>query len=352
MTVFLAVLFLQFFRREKIVAPENKTAAKKTAPLKKSFRAMRWSEASLNKTNSAAQKLEATNEDGDVFISLSREQVEAYLLKNKRCAECLLNAFLETRDTNFLTEAGQNFPDNPLVQWTMFQQDISADEKKGWLEKLKISSPDNALPNYLSALDSLKAGNIEEGLAEINAARKKNYNSFDNESIQSREEMYLLAGLPPEQAKIQGMYGVLLPGLAKMKSVALEIAALQQKSAASGDAVAAQQLAALGVEASRKVIEANSPIYINGLVGEAMENIALKNLNAETYYDFLGKTAGERIQELKEHRAEAKELQKVWDDNFAGLSPGEKIIYMDRAKLYGEVNAMRWLKQYQSGITK
>lgn len=71
-----------------------------------------------------------TDEDeGAVQPTLSREQVDAYLLKCKRSAESLLNAFLETGDTNLLAEAAEKFPDNPMVQFTMLQQELSPSER-------------------------------------------------------------------------------------------------------------------------------------------------------------------------------------------------------------------------------
>ena len=83
-----------------------------------------------------------------------RESVDAYLLKTKRSSESLLNAFWETRDTNFLAEAVEKHPDNPMVQWAKLNT-LTPEERGPWLEKLKLSAPDNALPNYLSALDNL-----------------------------------------------------------------------------------------------------------------------------------------------------------------------------------------------------
>ncbi|MDQ6630667.1 MAG: hypothetical protein M3Y82_02790, partial [Verrucomicrobiota bacterium] len=99
------------------------------------------SEASLSETNSTPPKLEAADEEGEEIKKLSREQVEAYLLKTKRCAECLLNAFQETGDTNFLAEAVEKFSGNPLVQYEMLRQEISPEERKNWIEKFKTSSP-------------------------------------------------------------------------------------------------------------------------------------------------------------------------------------------------------------------
>jgi hypothetical protein len=316
----------------------NATGADKLSP--------RLRKAMVSPENDSANS-SSPNETAEEWKKLSREEVDAYLLKTKRSPESLLNAFVETGDTNFLAEAAEKYPDNPIVQWAMVNQKTSPEERQHWLEKLKTSSPDNALPNYLSALDKLKAGNTEQALAEIDAGSKKmSVNSFERERQQSREEMYLLAGYSPLEARSKGMETVLLPNLSELKALAQEMSALQQKYLAAGDSSSAQQLAALGLEVGGKVADGkSSPTLINQLVGYAMENIALKNLDAGTYYDFLGKTAGERIQEIKNQKQEIKDLTPVWNDHYVHLSDTEKMIFLDRSRLYGELNAMKWLKR-------
>ena len=297
----------------------------------------------------------STNEDeGTGWKKLSREQVEAYLVKTKRSPESLLNAFVETGDTSFLHEAAEKYSDNPVVQWAMLNQKNSPEERQKWLEKLKASSPDNALPNYLSALDKLKTGNTEQALAEIDAASKKtSVSSFEHERMQSREEMYLLAGYSPLEAKTIGMETLLLPNLAEMKSLAQQMVFLQEKYKAAGDNGSVQQLAAAGFEIGSKVADGKSGFtLLNQLVSYAMENIALKNLDAGTYYDFLGKTAGERLQEIKNQKQEVRDLVPVHTELYPHLTDAEKIIYLDRLKLYGELNAMKWLKRNYGGETK
>jgi hypothetical protein len=291
----------------------------------------------------------STNEEEDeVTKKLSREQVEAYLLKTKRSTESLLNAFQETGDTNFLAEAAKNHSDNPLVQWTMLNQELSPEERAKWLEKLKTSSPENALPNYLSALDDLKAGKTDQALAEMDSASKKKLSSYEQERQQSREEMYLLSGYSPLEAKENSSITLTLPDLNDIKQVAVQISDLQHKYKATGDNASNEQLAALDIEMGRKYSNPNTPYLINDLVGRAIENSALRNLDPETYYDFLGKTAGERIQELKDQKQEIKNLAKTFPQNYAALSDAEKMIYINRRMLYGELNAMRWLNQNYS----
>jgi len=282
---------------------------------------------------------------------LSREQIDAYLEKTKRSPDSLINAYIQTLDTNFLAEAAEKYPDNSIVQWALASRlsASTANERQHSLEKLKASSPDNALPNYLSALDAFKAGQPEKAIAEMDAASTKKYNSFDRERMQSSEEMFLLSGLSPVEAREQATTQLLLPNLSDMKLLADEINSLQKKYLANGDTASSQQLSALTVEASRKLAQANNPTLIGELVGFAMENIALKNLDAGTYYEFLGKTPGERLQEIKNRKQEVNELVPVFSQKYQSLTDAEKTIYLERWNLHGEMNAMRWLDNYSPG---
>ncbi len=302
-------------------------------------------------TDSAGSSEEKESEPG--VTKLTREQIDAYLLKTKRSPESLLNAFQETGDTNFLAEAVGKFPDNPVVQWTMLNQEISPEEHSRWLERLKVSSPDNALPNYLSALDDFKAGKNEQALAEIDSASKKKLSSFEQERAQSREEMYLLSGYSPLEAKEKTSQTLGLGNLAEMKQLSQEIGYLQQKYKATGDNSSNRQLGEVGVEIGRKYSQPNTPYLINDLVGRAIENNALRNLDSETYYNFLGKTAGERMQEMKEQKQEIKNFAKTFPQTYSKLSDAEKMIYINRRMLDGEMNAWRWLdRNYGAGETK
>lgn len=344
-----ALVLWTYLSSRSPVAKQTSESLLRTNQIVKHATTHRTQRAIVSQTDSTETPTGA--EDAEVK-KLSREQIDAYLLKTKRSPENLLNAFQETGDTNFLAEAVKDHSDNPLVQWTMLNQEISQEERAQWLGKLKASSPNNALPNYLSALDDFKAGEAEQALAEIDSASKKKLSAYEKERMQSAEEMYLLSGSSPLEAKVKSSGTLGLSNLSEMKQLSQLIGDLQQKYKSAGDAGSNQQLAAVGVEISRKYSEPDSPFLVNQLVGMAMENITLKNLDAETYYDFLGKTAGERIQEIKNQKQEMKDMAKTFTQSYLALSEAEKMIYMNRRMLYGEMNAWRWLDQTYGSETK
>ncbi|MDQ6631393.1 MAG: hypothetical protein M3Y82_06505, partial [Verrucomicrobiota bacterium] len=354
MTLFLAVLFFQFFHREKIVAPENKTAAKKTAPLKKPVRSARLSEASVSETNSTAQKVVATNELGEELIDLSREQVEAYLTKTRRCAECLLNAFEETGNHSYFREALEKFPDNPRVQLALLtdgrlKDEWPAEDRKIWLERFKSSLPNNAFPNYLAAIDDFKNGQTDSALSELNSALQKGtVDPLYRERIQGGQEVLLLSGFSPEEAAAaQSISGTTLPSESEMKNLSMSLAELEKNYISSGDNASAQKIAAMGIDMARRWgDEKSSPFIISKLVGIAMERKILNELNPDTAYDFLsGGTPQQRLQELNHQRAEISEFTKSFEQNYPPLDARNKLIYWNRTQIQGELNALKWLHQ-------
>ena len=85
---------------------------------------------------------------------------------------------------------------------------------------------------------------------------------------------------------------------------------------------------------------------ISQLVGIATEAIALGSLDQNSSYDFLGgKTPAQRLEEIKKQKLEFRELTKTIGPDFFSSSEEMQSGYRDRVKIYGEVAALRWLKQ-------
>ncbi len=294
----------------------------------------------------------ATAEDEPHLKSLTPEQVEQFVQRSKRSIESLIGAFEETRDTNYLQEAARRFPSNSLVQLSVLTDDLlktnlPPEERKALLDRFKSSSPQNAVPNYLAALHDFKEGQPDAALAELaDAAKKQKADAFYSERLHDREEMYLLSGFTPLEAKEAAMTQMLLPLEAKMKGIATQLAELQQNNINAGNTASAEQIAALGVSLGQQwQNKGPASSLITDLVGFAMERLALEKLEPNKFYDFLGKTAGERVQELKTQR----EQYSAWSKDEAAIYPQlndpDKLAYWDRIKFYGAANAIKWLHE-------
>jgi hypothetical protein len=282
---------------------------------------------------------------------LPREKVEDYLRENHRNAPSLLAAFHALDDTNYLHEAATNFSNDPQVQWTVLARNVFPEERRKWLDAFKASSPDNSLANYLSAREYFKNGQAEAALRELEVATGKK--QFKDYAIQAQfdiEELGALGGLDKRSSLTMGMAaaaGDLLPYLSNMKGLGQDIAGLQKQYATSGDVKASAAATQVGLSLAGRLQEGDgSKFLINQLIGYSLQAIALQNLDQNAPCDFLGgQTPAQQLSAMKERRTEYRKLQEGLTAALMTLSDAEWSAYAQRQKVYGEVEAMRWLQQ-------
>lgn len=286
---------------------------------------------------------------------LPREKVEDYVERCKRDAPSLLAAYRLTRDKSYLTEAAQSHPHDPRIQIAMLgDASLPPDQRTQWLERLKQSAPDNALGNYLSAADLFKAKQPERALRELAAAAgKARFDDYATADIQATEEMLLLAGRSPVEAKGTAFAGTLLPHLQSLTAVAKEMAALQKDQLARGDPASAEALANLGLTIARQINTGPSRgILIEQLVAMAFEKRVLEPLEQNRNYEFLRQTPAERLAVLQTQRDEIRSLTQKLDafDPASGLTEPELLVYFERMKNSGELEALRWLNAHRTNV--
>ena len=101
-------------------------------------------------------------------------QLQGYLKAHGRDATSLLAAYEVTHDRALLAEAMQKYPSDRKVDFeAAINPDLPSEERRQWLSAFEKSAPDNALANYLSALDYFKAGQSGQALQEIVTASGK-----------------------------------------------------------------------------------------------------------------------------------------------------------------------------------
>ena len=303
--------------------------------------------------------------------TVPREQVEAYLQRHHRNAASLLAAFHASgawndpeadQDPsngaiNYLKEAATNFAENPRVQCVILSHDVFPDDRRNWLDRFQTSAPSNALANYLSAADHFRSGQTEAAWAELQAATvKPQFENYGMESWLEAEDLCLASGKSPRESLTIAMSGVVsdfLSELAALKQVASGTADLQKQHLAAGDAESAGSLAQMGMVLADQLRGGDSGKFlIRHLVGNAAEAIILKELEPNTAYDFLGgKTPGQRLEDLRQNKAEIKQLSAEFLSALPNLSEAEQISYAQRVKLYGELETMRWWRQQRAPAT-
>jgi RNA polymerase sigma factor (sigma-70 family) len=297
----------------------------------------------------AAEQSRATNLYGrlkDYNAKLSLSQVAAYLDANQRSAASLLAAYRSTGDPALLEEAMQRFPDDPQVAFeAMHRKDLEPEQRRQWLDTLKRSDPENALPNYLSALDYFKSGQTDQAVQELIAASGKGrFEDYTLERTQNDEEAYLAAGFSVAEAKMIPAQQLLLPQLAQLKELSAHVVDLARSYREAGDGASAdaalQLLASLG---QRYSTARPSEAEISQLVGIAVERIALSEMDPASPYGTRGQTVEHRLNQLAEQRQTLRDLNQQLEPLLPMMTDQDWVSYKDRWRAFGEESALRWV---------
>ena len=282
---------------------------------------------------------------------IPREKVEEWLAKHNRNAMSLLAAFRALNDTNYLNEAATNFPDNPQVELAVLAHDEFPQDRRKWLDLFKNSSPSNSLANYLSAQDYFKSGNSTAAVQELSeASGKPQFDGFETESRLDAEDLYSSSGKSQLESSTGSLADInkdMLPELAGFKRLAQGMGDLGKQYLHSGDANSANNLAQMGMNFGNQINNGDSGKYlINQLVGMAIENISLRQLDQNTSYDFLdGQTPAQVLQQLKDQKTALRNLSQNFQAAYPSLTPDEMTSYIERSKIYGETAAAQWVIQ-------
>jgi hypothetical protein len=142
------------------------------------------------------------------------------------------------------------------------------------------------------------------------------------------EELSRAAGQTAlESIHVTGWAADHLPELATIKSLANGITDLRRQYVDAGDSASANNLTQVQLAlASRLTSGEGGKLVINQLVGLAVEAIALKQLDPNTGYDFLGgKTPTERSDELKQQKQSFRESSKSFSAALGNMTEAEMV---------------------------
>jgi hypothetical protein len=277
---------------------------------------------------------------------LTSEQVESYLKENHRNAASLLAIARVTGDKSFLKEAMEKFPDDPRVAFdaVFLNGDSTAEERRQWVEKFKQSAPDNALASYVSALDYFKSGQSDQAVQELVAASAKpQLQDYFWDQVQSAQEAWRAAGYSELEARWLGTSQGLLPELAQLKQLNQSIMDVANAYRQAGDTASAEAAIRYNLQLGERLAESPNDPLITQLVGIAIQRNALAALDPNSLYGTTGQTVADRIEQLKQQRELAKNLNRQIQPLLPLLSPQDFITWADRRRAYGELNAMQWM---------
>ena len=280
----------------------------------------------LHSTNLIARLLK----DGHA-PKLTRDKVEPYLKENQRSAGSLVAAFRVTGDMAFLKEAEEKFPNDPRVAFAAAFNSDSPEERRQWLDAFKQSAPDNALANYLSALDYFKAGQTDQAVQELIAASDKpQCQDYSLEYIQDDEEAYLAAGHSVAEAKALAAEELQRPQLGQVKQLGHDIVDLATSYRQAGDEASAQAALQMATNVGHRYEDASHKDYvINDSLGVAVEFYALEVMDPNSSYGDNGQTVQDRINQLWQLQDARRELWHQAEPLLQMMSDQDWIIYRD-----------------------
>jgi RNA polymerase sigma factor (sigma-70 family) len=279
-------------------------------------------------------------------LKVTPAQLEGYLTRYHRNAASLLAAFRVTHDAAMLTEAMQKYPNDPQVDFeAVFNTNCTPGERRQWLNAFENSAPNNALANYLSALDYFKSGQSDQAVQEMAAASGKGgFQDYSTDRMMDDREAYLEAGYSSAEAEISSATQLLLPQLTQVRDLALQLADLSKSYQQAGDSESAQaalqMVAGLG---QRYATEAPGETEISQLVGMAVERIAFSQMDPGSLYGDIGQTVQDQLNQVNQARATFSDLNQQAAPLLGSLTDQDYLIYKDRWVAFGEEAALRWV---------
>lgn len=273
---------------------------------------------------------------------LTRAQIDSYLAENYRSAESLLTAFRLSGDRELLKEAAEKAPHDPRVALTALLKAGSPEERRQWLDTFKQSAPENALPNYLSALDYFKAGQPDQAAQQLLAASAKaKFQDYSMDFIQNAEEAYRAAGYPDLEAKAIATWSLEIPQFEQFRQLGDSLAEMAKSYRQAGDETSAQMALQLGLGLGQRLASEPAPL-LQELVSLTVQNQILSAMDPASPYGDGGQTVKDRMDEITQQRAVIKGLAQQTESLLQVMSEPDAASFYDRLKTFGEVDAVRW----------
>ena len=287
----------------------------------------------------------------DATFKLTPEQTRTYLQAAGTNASSLLAAFRTSQDVSLLHEAMQRFPEDPQVAFeAAFDNTLPSEERRKWLDAFEKAAPENALANYLLALDHLNAGRTDQGLQEVQAAAGKGFEDYTVSRSVDDNEAFLAAGYPTADAKVLSTSQLLLPQLAQMKQLGQDLVQIAGSYTQMGDAASARAVLQMTDQlGQRYATPAAGEPEVSQLVGIVIQQMALKSMDPTAAYGETGQTVQSRLDQLAQQRSAVSQLGEQASNLMPSLSDEDWIIYKDRWLIFGEANAQQWVVNRYGG---
>jgi hypothetical protein len=286
--------------------------------------------------------------DGKSLPHLDGTQADAYAQKHQRRPEALLAAYQTTTDRGFLREAMEKHPRDARVALAAVCTAVSAqsnpdgaEERRKWLDALKKSAPDNALACYLSAREHFKSGQPDLAEKEVLAGAGRPLHDYALDFIESAQDAYLSAGYSEAEATALAMGSLLMPHLAQLRDVGTELVKRANHYRESGDAASANKMLHAAIRIGTQLDRTNSLTLLENLVGIAIQQNALKELDPAASFEKSAHTVQAEADRLTKRRTDLRATAGDFNKLFQQMSDQEIGNYFDQQKRLGEEMADR-----------
>jgi len=299
-------------------------------------------------TNARVDDLQSTNlydRFKDQPPKLTAAQVAAYLKANRTNAASLLAAYRTSGDPALLKEAMRKYSNDPQVAFeAVLDKDLSPEQQRQWLNTFEQSAPDNALANYLSALNYFNSGQIDQGVQELAAASGKGFDDYTLVRSQDDEEAYLSAGYSAAEAERISDSWLTLSQLSPVKQLGVDVVDLAKAYSQSGDQASAQAAFQMAMDLGQRYDNPSTDwTLISQLVGTAIQKIALSAMDPNSPYGNNGQTVQDQLDQITQNRAAITELVQQATPLLPTVSDQDILNYENRRRAFGEVAALQWV---------
>lgn len=284
----------------------------------------------------------------DSDLKLPLEQVEPYLEENRRSAASLLAAYHVSGEIALLEEALQTYPADARVACeAACNPSLSPEQRRQWLDALEQADANNALPNYLSALDYFNAGKTDQAVqALIAASGKSQMVDFRSDRVQDMAELLSASGYTVAEAKALAAYNTpLVPSPRDLRTLGRDLVGLANAYRQDGDELSAQASLQLASNLGQHYAAGTVPgePLIMQLAGINIQLDVLSAMDPASACGNSEQTVQEQINQLSRQKVALKAQGAQIDSLMQKMTDLDWINYCDRANQYGETPANQWL---------
>ncbi len=265
---------------------------------------------------------------------LPEAEIQKYLAANSSDPDAWIAAAYLREGKPSFREAALKFPGDPAIQAHMAISTDDPVERRSAIEKLQAVDPNNAMGDYLSALDHLKQGRQSEALKDLAASlNKTDVDDFSRSFMQAFEDAHLSAGFQDMDAEVAGLMCFPRTVLPQLIDLSKQLKSLQGTS----DTETAATIRSAGLTLGQNLQSGEYELLIDQLAGMSIEK------------NFLDPSSdANRLNEIAREQAEIQRLSKIIPQKLLQASPSIASGYMERWKTQGERQAIQWLEMQTS----